>query len=164
MITVPVSTHLQETAVLSAPPAKVWAVVSSGLSFWSAVESVELTSGASNQTLDATSRVVFKDGTKWTIQLREISGIKKSVSFEVISCDPSASVTSMIHTICVTKVSDNRPFRPHPRPSPWASPSPSPKPLTQGDHRPLVVLRRVDDGFLQRRDGRHRFGQLLQTP
>jgi len=104
MISVPVSTHVQETAVLAASPAKVWAVVASGLSFWNAVESAELTGGASSQTLDATTRLVFKDGTRWTTQLREISGITKSVSFEVITCEPASAVTSMIHTIRVHPV------------------------------------------------------------
>ena len=57
-------------------------------SWWKLVASSELLSGASHQTLDATIKLKFRDGQSWTIQLREISGIQKSVTFEVIVCEP----------------------------------------------------------------------------
>lgn len=91
MISVPVSTHVVESAVVNSSISKTWAVLSKmDLKFWKLVGSSELMSGASNQTLDATIKVNFVDGQKWTIQLREISGINKSVTFEVIVCEPGA--------------------------------------------------------------------------
>ena len=52
-------------------------------------------------------KLVFKDSQNWTIQLREISGIHKSITFEVIVSEPAASVSSMIHTISLKSVSTN---------------------------------------------------------
>jgi hypothetical protein len=66
-----------------------------------------LVSGASAQTLDATVKVDFKDGSNWTIQLREISGINKSITFEVIVSEPAATVSSIIHTISLKSISTN---------------------------------------------------------
>ena len=62
--------------------------------WWKLVGSSELVGGASHQTLDATIKLNFVDGQKWTVQLREISGINKSVTFEVIVCEPGEYISS----------------------------------------------------------------------
>ena len=64
-------------------------------------------SGASAQTLDATVKLIFKDSQNWTIQLREISSIQKSITFEVIVSEPAASVSSIIHTISLKPITTN---------------------------------------------------------
>ena len=105
MMNVPVSTHVVESAVIRASPAKCWQVLSQmDFNWWKIVSSSALVSGASPQTLDATTRLNFKDGLSWTIQLREVSSIQKSVTFEVITCEPAASVSSVIHTITLKKI------------------------------------------------------------
>jgi len=38
------------------------------------------------------------------IQVREFSSINKSLTFEVISCEPAALVSSMIHTISLKEI------------------------------------------------------------
>ena len=89
MISVPVSTHVVESAVVNSSISKVWAVLSKmDMKWWKLVASSELVGGASHQTLDATIKLNFVDSQKWTIQLREISSISKSVTFEVIVCEP----------------------------------------------------------------------------
>ena len=74
-------------------------------SWWKLVASSELLSGASHQTLDATIKLKFRDGQSWTIQLREISGIQKSVTFEVIVCEPGKLLFFLVHAPIIIQLS-----------------------------------------------------------
>jgi hypothetical protein len=68
---------------------------------------LELVEGASPLTLDATLRLTFKDGHAWIIQIRELSSITKSITFELISSEPHAAYSSAIHTISLKKLTGN---------------------------------------------------------
>ena len=43
-------------------------------------------------------------GAKWIIDIRELSSINYSITFEVIDCQPESLVASAIHTITLKKI------------------------------------------------------------
>ena len=82
----PVSTHTVESALIPAPVGKVWELISSlNFGWWNLVESTQLKDGLSAQTLDSTLVIKFKDGQSWEIQVVELSSLRDSLSFQVIS-------------------------------------------------------------------------------
>ena len=67
------------------------------------VASVEWLEGGPGK-IGSTFKISFKDGTVWTYVLCELSDLHRLVTWELISSDPVCSVSSMISTIKVRRV------------------------------------------------------------
>lgn len=79
------STHVSESAVIAADTALVWQKIKTlDFSWWKLVKSSIGTSGAP-LAIGSQYSVTFVDGHTWAIELREISDISRSVTFEVSS-------------------------------------------------------------------------------
>ena len=53
----------------------------------------------------STFNLQFHDGMSWTIELREVSDLNRSITFEIIESNPGLHVTSTQHTISLKRVS-----------------------------------------------------------
>jgi hypothetical protein len=71
---------------------------------WNLVASAEVTDP---KTIGSTCRIQFKDGVVWTVQILELSQLKRFVTFDVISSEPASHVTSTTHTITLSRVTSN---------------------------------------------------------
>eukprot|EP00937_MAST-01D_sp_MAST-1D-sp2_P008224 g8224.t1 len=79
--------------------------------WWPLVDSCVLVEGASAQQCGSTHTLGFKDGTTWTIQLREFSELRHTLSFDVIASEPALQVASALHSLSLTRVTlDNTTF------------------------------------------------------
>lgn len=110
---IPGATTNLESCVISAPVDKVWALIRSMdfSSWWGNVVSSSCDGDTSPNALGSTHKITFKDGTVWSVVICELSDLTKTLSFELISSDPAATVTAAIHTIRVQKVTkDNTTF------------------------------------------------------
>lgn len=103
---IPSATTNLESCVVSAPVDKVWALIRSMdfSSWWGNVTSSSCDDEASPHALGATHKVTFKDGAVWTVVVCELSDLTKTLSFELVSADPDATVSAAIHTIRVQSV------------------------------------------------------------
>lgn len=106
-----VSTHVSESCVTDKPVEETWAKVSDmSFSWWPLVQSCTVAEG-NPKAVGSTHVINFSDGQMWTIQLREFSEIRRTISFDIIASEPSLSVTSALHTISLIRVtSDNSTF------------------------------------------------------
>lgn len=103
-MSIPVATINTESCVIRAPVDKVWGLIRSGdfASWWGICASS--TCEGALLSLGATHILTFVDGTVWTVAISEISDIKKTLSFELISSEPASTVSAAIHTVTVQKV------------------------------------------------------------
>ena len=106
-----VSAHVSESCVTTKPVEETWAKVSDmSFSWWPLVKSCTVVEG-NPKCVGATHELNFNDGQKWTIQLREFSEIRRTISFDIIASEPALPVTSALHTISLIRVtSDNSTF------------------------------------------------------
>eukprot|EP00597_Dinobryon_sp_UTEXLB2267_P002487 CAMPEP_0170057890 /NCGR_PEP_ID=MMETSP0019_2-20121128/718_1 /TAXON_ID=98059 /ORGANISM="Dinobryon sp., Strain UTEXLB2267" /LENGTH=155 /DNA_ID=CAMNT_0010262693 /DNA_START=66 /DNA_END=533 /DNA_ORIENTATION=- len=108
MSVVPSSTHVVESSVVSSSIDTVWGLISNGsFKWWDIVLGTTLKSGNSPLELGANIEVKFKDGQSWLIHLLEISSVSKSITFEVVACEPPVAVTSILHSISLKKVTSS---------------------------------------------------------
>ena len=61
----------------------------------SKVKETKYIKGSPNQ-VDSVVRILYTDGAKWEIRISEISDLKHSVAYYVLSTEPAHSVTSII--------------------------------------------------------------------
>jgi hypothetical protein len=103
-MTIPVSSCSIESCVIPASVDEVWGLIRSGdfASWWGICTSSAC--DGSPMSLGATHILTFADGTVWTISITEISDIKKSLSFELISSQPASIVSAANHSVTVQKV------------------------------------------------------------
>ncbi|CAG9316514.1 unnamed protein product [Blepharisma stoltei] len=99
------ASHQFESAVFNSPVDQVWAHIRN-LSFhilcpnW--VSSVSWSEGDSGK-VGATVHMTYTDGTQWTVNILEISDIKRTIVYELIHADPAAHSFSYVNTIRVFK-------------------------------------------------------------
>merc|ERR1712154_661432 len=68
------------------------------------VKSVDVKGDAS--AVGGTRIINYSDGTKQTVQIMEISDLKRSIAYSVISSEPAVSYTSATHQIQVREVTN----------------------------------------------------------
>jgi hypothetical protein len=108
-MTPPVATTNAESCVIPAPADKVWGVIRSmDFAAWYCSSS---SCDETPTSLGSTHRLTFKDGTVWTVSIVELSDLNKTLSFDVVSSDPNATVTAATHSITIKKITkDNTTF------------------------------------------------------
>eukprot|EP01017_Pseudomicrothorax_dubius_P019342 TRINITY_DN2124_c0_g1_i1.p1 TRINITY_DN2124_c0_g1~~TRINITY_DN2124_c0_g1_i1.p1 ORF type:complete len:203 (+),score=76.23 TRINITY_DN2124_c0_g1_i1:63-611(+) len=102
------STTQYESAVLQAPLSRIWPVVKQldlKALLPTFVENFQILSGGAGQ-LDTTVQVTFKDQAVWTYKIVEISELSHTISFELISCEPAITASSVVNTITLRRVTE----------------------------------------------------------
>ena len=98
----PLSTSAVESAVLDKPIESVWSKIHSlDFSWWNLVASSQIVEGG---VFLPTVSITFKDDTVWVVRVLELSEMKKSLVFELITCTPEAHVASVVHSISLKKI------------------------------------------------------------
>ncbi|TNV76768.1 hypothetical protein FGO68_gene6532 [Halteria grandinella] len=87
---VPVSTHQVESSVLPV----------------SIDKATNFTQGGPNQ-LDAIVTIEYTDGAKWELRITELSEIKHSLGYQVLSTEPTHSATSIQGQVHLRAVTDD---------------------------------------------------------
>ena len=70
------------------------------------VQSTSFTSGTAGQ-IDSVLEIVYTDGAKWELRINEISELRHSVGYQVLSTEPSHQVTSIQGQIVLKAVTDD---------------------------------------------------------
>lgn len=70
----------------------------------SIISSVKFLSGKANE-IGSTYQIQYKDGSSVTYMIVELSEIKRSISIDMIDCNPKQSFSSMLTTLKLCKVS-----------------------------------------------------------
>ena len=94
---IPVSTHQSESAVLPIPAGKAWGFFKKfhlEAFIPNKVKATTFTTGAPGQ-LDSVIKIDYTDGASWEIRIIEISDLRRSIGYEVISTEPAHQVTSI---------------------------------------------------------------------
>ena len=94
---VPVSTTQTESCVLPVTIEKAWAIFKHfklEKVLPSHIKSTEFTHGGPNQ-LDSVVLVNYADGAKWELRINEISDVKHTLGYQVLSTEPVHQVTSI---------------------------------------------------------------------
>lgn len=103
------SCHQVESTVLSTPLESVWDKLKSFHfhKFLSThIKSVKFTNGSQTE-VGSVFDVEYVDGSVWTFRILEISDIRHSISYEVISANPNVGFTSMVTFIKLMKVTED---------------------------------------------------------
>lgn len=104
------STRVHESCVVPYAPSAVWGELRPlSFRFWDLVASSTLIDAAdprdpSVSFVGAVRELRFRDGSIWHIKVLEVSDIRRSVSYEVISADPPLNVMSAVHSMRVRSV------------------------------------------------------------
>lgn len=72
----------------------------------SQITGTSFTSGGPNQ-LDSVVRIEYADGAKWDLRINEISDVKHSLGYQVLSTEPAHFVTSIQGQIRLRQVTDD---------------------------------------------------------
>ena len=94
---VPVSTHQVESTVLPIPIEKAWGVfkhMKLENMIPNKVKSTKFTQGGPNQ-LDSIVLIEYADGAKWELRIHELSDVKHTLGYQVLSTEPAHQVTSI---------------------------------------------------------------------
>ena len=94
---IPVSCHQSESTVLPIPLDKAWHIfkhfklenVVPGR-----VKSTNFTTGGPGQ-IEAVVKIDYNDGANWEIRILEISDLRHTIGYEVISTEPAHTATSI---------------------------------------------------------------------
>ncbi|MCJ1267793.1 hypothetical protein MMC22_007679 [Lobaria immixta] len=97
--TIPTSTSITESAVISAPLSAVWHLIKLQTfhHFWSKLSSSEHEKGTSPET--DVVKWTFTDGTVYDVKQEEHSAIDHYITYSVISATPPLTYSSVISTI-----------------------------------------------------------------
>merc|ERR1712113_1244411 len=102
---IPPSARVWESAVLNADVDRVWKAVRAVTFEWASdVKKVDIDGDAS--AVGGTRCINYADGTKQTVQIMEISDLRKSVTYSVVSSEPAVSYTSATHQISLREVTN----------------------------------------------------------
>lgn len=94
---VPVSLHQIESTVIRMPLSKAWSLFKSFKLehiIPKKVTGTTFVNGASGQ-LDSVIKIDYADGANWQIRVNEISEIRHSIGYEVLSTEPAHQATSI---------------------------------------------------------------------
>ena len=106
---VPVSTHQAESTVLPSPIGKTWGLFKSfklEKVVPGKITATTFTSGGPNQ-LDSVVRIEYADGALWELRINEISDVKHTIGYQVLSTEPAHFVTSIQGQIRLREVTDD---------------------------------------------------------
>eukprot|EP00347_Sterkiella_histriomuscorum_P018565 403345033 len=106
---IPVSCHQSESTVIPVPVGKAWGFFKSfqlEKLVPNKISSTKFTSGSSGQ-IDSVVEIHYADGAKWELRLVEISELRHSVGYQVLSTEPSHQVTSIQGQILLKAVTDD---------------------------------------------------------
>ncbi|CAG9327480.1 unnamed protein product [Blepharisma stoltei] len=99
------ASHQFESAIFNAPVDNVWTHIRS-LAFHtlcpSWVSNVAWHEGEAGK-VGATVQMTYTDGSHWTVNILEISDIKRTIVYELITADPAAHSYSYVNTIRLFK-------------------------------------------------------------
>mmetsp|Transcript_34759 Transcript_34759/g.25914 ORF Transcript_34759/g.25914 Transcript_34759/m.25914 type:complete len:141 (+) Transcript_34759:44-466(+) len=107
--TVPVSLHQVESTVLPVPIGQAWDIFKTfelHKVIPAKIKSTHFETGGPGQ-IDSVIKVDYTDGAHWLIRINEISELRHSVGYEVLSTEPSHQATSIqgvIHLHNVTSL------------------------------------------------------------
>ena len=107
--TVPVATCQIESCVIPTTIAKAWGIFknfSLDKVVPGHIKSTEWVSGAPNQ-LDSVVRINYLDGAKWELRINEISDVRHTLGYQVISTEPAHQVTSITGQFSFRQVTDD---------------------------------------------------------
>ncbi len=105
---VPVSCHDVESCVLPVGIDKAWHIFKQFKLeevMPNKVKETKYLQGSPNQ-VDSIVRITYVDGAQWEIRISEISDLKHSIAYYVLSTEPPHSVTSIIGQIVLRPVTD----------------------------------------------------------
>lgn len=105
---VPVSTHQGESTVLPINVDKAWSFFKSlklEQVIPQKVKSTTFVSGAANQ-LGSVVRIDYVDGAVWELLINEISDVRHTLCYQVLSTEPAHQVTSIQGQIMLRPVTD----------------------------------------------------------
>ena len=107
--TVPTSTNNTESCVLAKPIADLWpkfkAVAFNELAPGK-VESAVWTEGSAGQ-VGGLVELTFKNGSKWTYQITEVSDKHHSLSYNVVFAEPAMEASSLEGDISLFRITDD---------------------------------------------------------
>ena len=106
---VPVSTHQVESTVLPIELEKAWGsfkTLQLEKLVPQRVKSTTFTTGGPNQ-LDSIIKIEYVDGAKWELRVNEISDVKHTLGYQVLSTEPAHQVTSIQGSIHLRAVTDD---------------------------------------------------------
>eukprot|EP00483_Globobulimina_turgida_P001100 UN01102 len=102
---IPSSARVWESAVLNVDVDVVWTAVRAVTFDWASdVKKTEIDGEPSS--VGGTRTINYADGTKQTVQIMEISDLRRVVAYTVVSSDPAVSYSSATHQIQVRKVTN----------------------------------------------------------
>mmetsp|Transcript_43258 Transcript_43258/g.69355 ORF Transcript_43258/g.69355 Transcript_43258/m.69355 type:complete len:160 (+) Transcript_43258:108-587(+) len=102
---IPSSARVWESAVLSVDVDAVWKEVRAVTFQWANdVKSTDISGDVS--AVGGTRCIHYNDGTQQTVQIMEISDLRKSVTYNVISSEPAVTYTSATHQITLREVTN----------------------------------------------------------
>jgi len=102
---VPVSTHICESAVVSASIEEVWSVFRNlDFGFSDQICGGELIHGDCSTQIGSVHKLHFKDGTEWEIQLMSLSDQKRILGFQMLSRTDGVNVSSCQHRVSLKAV------------------------------------------------------------
>ena len=102
---IPSATRVWESSVLNVDKDTAWTAVRTLTFPWA--EDVKSVDVSGDQSAVGGSRVIsYADGTKQTVQVMELSDLRRSVTYTVTASEPAVSYTSATHTISLKEVSN----------------------------------------------------------
>ena len=102
---IPSAARVWESAVLNVSKDTVWTAVRTLTFPWAEdVKSVDV--GGDQSAVGGTRTISYADGTKQTVQVMELSDLRNSVTYSILSSEPAVSYTSATHTISVKDVTN----------------------------------------------------------
>mmetsp|Transcript_47052 Transcript_47052/g.78099 ORF Transcript_47052/g.78099 Transcript_47052/m.78099 type:complete len:158 (-) Transcript_47052:174-647(-) len=102
---IPSSTRVWESTVLNVDIDTVWKAIRAVTFKWASdVKSVDVSGDES--AVGGTRTINYNDGTKQTVQIMEISDLRKSVTYSVVSSEPAVSYTSAVHQVSLQEVTN----------------------------------------------------------
>ena len=107
-LAVPVSCHQCESTVLPIPIDKAWGFMKNfqvAKALATRIKEAKFTSGGPGQ-LDSIIKIDYQDGAHWEIRVIELSDIKYSFGYQVISTEPAHQVTSIQGQITLKPITD----------------------------------------------------------
>jgi len=108
-----VSTYEYESCILDIPVLKAWKILKTFKCEKIApnkVKSTEFLQGAPGQ-IDSVIRVTFKDDATWELRLQEVSELRRTLAYEVLSTEPPHKVTSIQGEITLRPITnENKTF------------------------------------------------------
>eukprot|EP00483_Globobulimina_turgida_P010813 UN10834 len=100
---IPSSARIWESAVLNVDVDVVWKAVRAVTFDWASdVAKTEIDGEPSS--VGGTRTINYQDGTQQTVQIMEISDLRRVVAYTVVSSDPPVSYSSATHEILVRQV------------------------------------------------------------